>query len=1343
MAQMVFEWVGSQIGSWIGSNVANGAFQAAFKAAGSALGSYVGGRVDQQLFGQAYVQEGPRLSEARIMSSAEGSPIIKLWGRQRLGGQLIWATRYLETITEDTQGGGKGGGGGAEVTTRTYNYSCSFAVALCEGPAANYGRIWADGMLLDQSKATIRFYPGDDLQEPDTLILAKEGTAPAYRGTCYMVFDSLALSQFGNRLPQITVEIFKPLQSDDPNMLENRVSAVTLIPASGEFAYGTDVHVKTYRGATAAENSHNGNGVANIIKALDQLDTGLPNVDAVALVSAWFGDDLRCGTCTIRPKVETDEPKAVSPRDWRVSGLVRSTAETISLLPDDSVAYGGTPSDHTIFDAIEELHARGKSVVFYPFLLMDIEQGNTLANPYSNGAAGVGQDAYPWRGRITCSPAAGFTGTVDKTGTAATQVGAFFGACDAGDFAWNDSVRSVNYSGPAEWTYRRMVLHYAELCRAVNAANPGAVDAFIIGSELVHLTTVRSSSTAYPAVQELIDLAAECRTILGGSVLIGYAADWSEYHSHRPDDGSGDVFFHLDPLWADDEIDFIGIDNYMPLADWRDGSTHLDASEGGPYDRDYLQSNIEGGEYYDWYYADDAARDAQTRSAITDGSGKPWVFRNKDIKNWWLNDHYDRPGGVESGTPTDWEPESKPIWFTELGCPAVDKGANQPNVFVDPKSSESELPHYSSGARDDLAQRRFIEALLGYWDPDEGNNPASGEYAGRMIDTTRCFVWTWDARPYPEYPLRSDVWGDAANWRLGHWVSGRVGVAPLAALVREICALVGLGDGDINVLDISQSEALVVGFATSGMSTPRDMLAVLMETYLFDAVESDGKIKFVRRGAEPVMTIDAGDYTITDQGTPQVTLTRAQEVELPRSVVVRFLDEETDYQQAAVPARRLTGGARSEPVFFDSPLVLTSSYARALGETKLYETFIGRETGEIELPPSLLRLEPSDSVMVPLNGRSYEMRIVKCDTGLSRRLGIAQTDATIYTAPELAGRVGSGTEVTIYGPPEIRFMDLPMLASDVTPHQPYVAAFATPWPGAVNVYRDVGGTFEIITTVSAPATVGETAWDLYAGPVNRWDEGNYIAVIVYGPNTLNSVTEEELLAGANTIAIENEDGEWEVLQFKTATLNAPNEYIIRDFLRGQLGTEGAMRNPVAAGARWALLDRGRLRQLNIAQTDRGNAMTLRYGPATAFHDASSYTEIENTFNAVGLRPFSPCHVKCRRDSAGDWHITWLRRARTGGDDWETTEVPLTYPDLDRYDIEILDGPGGDVVRTISGVDGVTADGYSATYEYTVAMQTADFGSPPLNVIARIYQLSDVVGRGSPWEGYVFPTIYGD
>ena len=148
---------------------------------------------------------------------------------------------------------------------------------------------------------------------------------------------------------------------------------------------------------------------------------------------------------------------------------------------------------------------------------------------------------------------------------------------------------------------------------------------------------------------------------------------------------------------------------------------------------------MRGGEAFEFYYpaagetGNEASpeRIAQTRTAITDGAyGKPWVYKPKAIKEWWQNQHFNRPGGVEAGTPTAWVPQSKPIWFTELGCPAVDKGSNQPNVFIDPKSSESFAPFFSRVTRDDLMQRRYIQALQSFFDPDDpdyiaGSNPTS------------------------------------------------------------------------------------------------------------------------------------------------------------------------------------------------------------------------------------------------------------------------------------------------------------------------------------------------------------------------------------------------------------------------------------------------------------------------------------------------------------------------------------------------------------------------------------------------------------------------------------------
>jgi hypothetical protein len=545
--------------------------------------------------------------------------------------------------------------------------------------------------------------------------------------------------------------------------LESAIRSVTMIPGTTEFGYGTTKVTKTPSGDT--ENSYAQKITTDFVASLDQLIDLVPNLNHVSLVVAWHGDDLRCGVCQIKPRVETAD-KDTQPYAWRVGETTRAGATVVSYI-DGKPAIGGAPADRSVFEAITELKDRGLKVTLYPFLIMDIEEGNSLSNPYTGS---TGQPLYPWRGRITCNPAPGVGGTVDKTATAATQVHQFFGECDANDFAWNSGELRVAYSGPSEWGFRKFILHLATIAQAA-----GGVDDFLLGSELVGLTSVRSSASNYPATAELIDLAGEVASLLPGSRL-SYAADWSEYHSHRPTDGSNDVYFPLDALWADANIDFVAIDNYLPIADWRNGTAHQDFQDGfeSIYDLEYLQHYIEGGEFFDWYYANQTGRDGQDRLPITDGgAGKPWVFRNKDIHSWWDNAHVPRPGGVESGT-TPWVARSKPVVFTELGCPAVDKGPNQPNVFVDPKSSESFLPHYSTGNRDDAAQRAFLEAHLDYWNPANGHNPDSDNYVGTMLENDRTTIWTWDARPYPYFPLLDDVWGDAGNWSLGHWLTGRL-----------------------------------------------------------------------------------------------------------------------------------------------------------------------------------------------------------------------------------------------------------------------------------------------------------------------------------------------------------------------------------------------------------------------------------------------------------------------------------------------------------------------------------------------------------------------------------------
>ncbi len=478
-------------------------------ALGSRIGALAGSFIDQTLLapsGQSTPREGPRLSDLTITASTEGAPIPRLYGRARLGGQVIWADEIAERVVTSSgeSGGGKGlsGARGQGAARIEYRYFASFAVALAEGAISGIGRVWADARELDLSRVTHRIYLGGETQEPDSLIAAREGAelAPAYRGTAYIVFEDMALADYGNRLPQLSFEVYRSVEP-----FGEEIKGVVLIPGSGEFVYATSPVTKAFGGGRSEpENVHTRQGAVDWSVSIDQLEATLPNAKSVSLVVSWFGDDLRAGECALKPGVDT-AAKTTSPITWSVAGLGRGGAHLVSL-KDGRPAYGGTPSDQTVIGAIQDLKARGFDVTLTPFILMDVPDGNALPDPYS---AATSQPAYPWRGRITVDPAPGQPGTPDKTAAAATQIAAFVGAASVSDFEVAGT--SVVYSGPEEWSLRRMVLHYAHLALAA-----GGVSAFVIGTELRGLTQVRSGAASYPFVAALADLAADVKSVLGG-----------------------------------------------------------------------------------------------------------------------------------------------------------------------------------------------------------------------------------------------------------------------------------------------------------------------------------------------------------------------------------------------------------------------------------------------------------------------------------------------------------------------------------------------------------------------------------------------------------------------------------------------------------------------------------------------------------------------------------------------------------------------------------------------------------------------------------------------------------
>ncbi|WP_293794947.1 glycoside hydrolase/phage tail family protein [uncultured Bosea sp.] len=1303
MATLLLQVAGAALGSALGGPVGG--------AIGQALGGLAGATIDQAWMGGAgggnKVVDGPRLKEINGLAATEGAAIPRLYGRARLGGQLIWATRFEEEVSVSitrTKSGGKGGRAKKTYET-TYSYHANLAIGLCEGPIAFIRRIWVDGRELDVQTVQMRVHHGYETQQPDPLIAAKEaGEAPAYRGLAYVVFERFPLADYGNRVPQFDFEVVRAVEG-----LGGMIRAVALTPGAGEFVYDIrPVSHEPEAGVTESLTRHQLYGGSDADTALGHLVALCPNLRRVSLVVSWFGDDLRAGACTVAPRIEIPHKPTVG-AEWSVAGLSRSSARVVSQV-DGRPAFGGTPSDESVVALIRRLRFDyGLEVVLYPFLMMDIPAGNALPDPYSDAAS---QPRYPWRGRVTCDPAPGEPGSPEGSAALATQIASFVGTVVPADMTMAGA--SVSCAKPDEWSYRRLVMHCAALAQAA-----GGVEGFVIGSEMVGLTHLRGVG-GYPMVDQLATIAQDVKTILPGSVLT-YAADWTEYGADVRDDGET-IDFPLDQLWASPAIGAIGIDFYPPLSDWRDSGDHADAAVArGPADLAYLRQRLTAGEAYDWYYADEADRAAQARLPITDGAhGKPWIYRPKDLWGWWSQAHIRRVGGVETSA-TPFVPGAKPIWLTEIGVPAADKGANAPNMFPDPKSDEGGFPPFSSGARDDLVQARALEAIISGFDParagfDVARNPVHPVSGIRMVDPNRIFVWNWDTRPFPAFPDLSGIWADGANFETGHWLNGRLEGTPVDRLVTKLLADFGLPPADRTVVD-----GFVDGYVLDRPMSARQALEPLAQSFGFDAVMSAGALRFEGRGGKVSRLLGPDDLVPDRDGEP-FTLRRSQETELPLELRLGFSDSEADYRNAAARSRRLAGAARRE-VAVETAIVTRSAEGRRLADQRLQEAWAGRETLECELSPRCIAIEPGDVLSVPIEAGNRLFRVTRIADGPTRRISARAVEPAIYVS---AGATGGPRPPRT--PPALpgRPLAVPLALPIVTVQPPpllSLAAFAAPWPGALAIWRaDGAGLFELDGFVEAPSIVGETLTALPPGPLWRTDHRAVLEVRLRG-GVLSSVSPEAALAGANALALVGADGVVEIVTVSQVELIGPQRFRLSGLIRGIGGSEAAAARLLPAGARVVVLD-GAAVALTADLADLGRVRRYRVGPARDDVGDATMVELEASIAGEPLFPLSPVRPKARRTGDG-MVLSWSRRTRIDGDSWELVEVPLGEEN-ERYELGILDGE--DVLRT----EIVNAPGWV----YPAAQEYADFGALQPDIALSLRQLSATVGRGREWRGRI-------
>lgn len=543
-----------------------------------------------------------------------------------------------------------------------------------------------------------------------------------------------------------------------------------------------------------------------------------------------------------------------------------------------------------------------------------------------------------------------------------------------------------------------------------------------------------------------------------------------------------------------------------------------------------------------------------------------------------------------------------------------------------------------------------------------------------------------------------------------------------SAIVSDICQRAGLTAGQIDVSALTDD---VHGYVVQ-RSTARAQIEQLMRAFYFDAVESGGKVKFVKRGASPAITIAEDDLAAHEYGSepPDTALvTRTQEMELPLETDIQYLDTGAAYQVGAQYSQRLTTESENK-VSLNFAIAMSATKAKQIADVLMYDAWTGRTQFDFQTAWKHSYLEPTDVIDIVKAGRTYTVRLADEDASLVSRRRAVLEDPSIYSQSGAAAEIlAPDEEVALVPLTKLVLMDIPLLRDQDDGVGFYAAAcgYGAGWYGA-QAYKsaDGGATWGSFGGgFLNDAAIGTATGVLGSFSQNIFDEANSVTVVLIN-GELASDTEANVLNGANAALLGDE-----IIQFKTATLIADSTYTLSGLLRGRRGTEWAA-GTHAAGERFVLLDATSTYLFEGASSEYDLERHYRGATFGGFLDEAETVAFTHT--AVAQTPLAPVLLGGGRNASDDITLNWTRRTRIGGGWNSYSDVPLGEA-TESYEIEIWDGSGyATLKRTLAAA--------TPTVSYTAAQQTTDFGAPQSTVYCRVYQLSAQVGRGYKLEGSI-------
>lgn len=598
---------------------------------------------------------------------------------------------------------------------------------------------------------------------------------------------------------------------------------------------------------------------------------------------------------------------------------------------------------------------------------------------------------------------------------------------------------------------------------------------------------------------------------------------------------------------------------------------------------------------------------------------------------------------------------------------------------------------------------------------------------------------------------------DSPTYRdLGMFLGGvsKQAATTLVQIVTDICLKAGLTTAQIDTTNLV--DEVITGYIKERPVSGRQIIQELADVYFFDVVESDYKLKFVTRGKNgSVITIEQERLGIIESvggGVEYMREVSAQQIDLPRTVVVSYIDAANEYETNSAHVRRPISPVETvqtrDVIDISLPMLLKKDAAKAIAHRVLYGMWGERVNYEFSLSWEFLKYDPTDVVTILLDsGLTYDARLTQTDLGANYQIDVNSIGITsaLYKSTPVGAYAGGIVRNPLKTKSGVR-----SLVFDI----PYVVDADVDESKKPEVYAAVGSfgpnfQYSVLTREVAPGPSSQNGienvdgfpsdavWGVISGDIPPPPRGT----------AFFDITTEIVLSPAYDFTTEQAvdwisiaDDQWpnesnmivigrEVIKFKDVVENSNGTVTISTLIRGDAGTEDQVDQHTPADT-WMLLSGQGVADDVLEATNVNDTIRYDVNPPSALQIGLSQTIV---LEGRSLKPWSAV-LLTRTVSGPGITMNWEYRTRFAGQLKDGTgTIPTNEDDLSfqvfllsaAYDPDVFD-PGD-------------ASTYTRLYEVTTnssLYSTADMATDSFNPLVDtlhyvVYQMSGQMGRGMP------------